>query len=92
MIKGYLDMIGVEEILEDSEFREFSCKCVSQTAELYSISKEVNPRQDFLSRLVNFENHTLLDDIKRLSYQMYRKRFADFKGISTNRPDDNSNQ
>lgn len=42
VIKGNSEMFGYEEILNEASIREHTVVCVTRTAEVYHISREVN--------------------------------------------------
>ena len=50
VLKGAKEILGVEEILSNSDSREYSCICNSAIAEVYYISKV-----DFLGKLLKQE-------------------------------------
>ena len=41
-IKTQNEMIGQEEVLENKDIREYTCKCISNNGLLYAIPKNVN--------------------------------------------------
>jgi hypothetical protein len=40
--KSISEIIGLQEVLDEAETRQFSCLCVSPNTEVYYISKQVN--------------------------------------------------
>jgi len=41
LIKGSNEMLGADEVIYQKDLREKSCVCISETAEVLQISKEV---------------------------------------------------
>lgn len=46
VIKGENEIVGLDEIIDGSETRNFSCRCCARNAEVYIITKE-----DFKTRI-----------------------------------------